>query len=139
MSRTVLFVCVENAARSLMAEAMFNADPPRGWDAASAGTEPARAPNPRTARMLGEIGLRLPSHAPQRLTSELIDRSTLRITMGCLDRQSCPTKLRSAELTDWNLPDPAGLDDEGFRQVRDDLRRRVDRLRADLRSTSAER
>ena len=62
--RTVLFVCVENAARSLMAEAMFNANPPAGWRATSAGTQPAAAPNPRTGPMLREVGLELPPHPP---------------------------------------------------------------------------
>src|SRR5215469_3422971 len=56
LTRTVLFVCVENAARSLMAEAFFNADPPEGWRAISAGTEPAPRPNGRTGPMLREVG-----------------------------------------------------------------------------------
>lgn len=132
MTRTVLFVCVENAARSLMAEAIFNAGAPDGWIAESAGTEPARNANPRAARMLAEIGLGLPDHPPRLLTPERIDRSSVRITMGCLDRESCPARLRSTELTDWSLPDPAALDDEGFRHVRDEIRRRVEELRRTL-------
>jgi len=130
--RRVLFVCVENACRSLMAEAVFNARAPRGWRAVSAGTEPARAPNPRTAAMLREIGLALPEHLPQGLTSELLDAATVRITMGCLDHQSCPARLRDGPLTDWALPDPAALDDDGFRRVRDEIVRRVAALRDEL-------
>lgn len=61
----VLFISVENAGRSLMAEACFNADPPPGWHAVSAGTRPAAAPNPRTQAMLQEVGLSMPGHPPQ--------------------------------------------------------------------------
>lgn len=134
VTRTVLFVCVENAARSLMAESIFNADPPSGWIAVSAGTEPAGKPNPRTEPMLREIGLALPGHPPQLLTEPLIDGSAVRITMGCLDRASCPARLSRAKPTDWGLPDPSALDDAGFREVRDEIRRRVERLQRSLPS-----
>ncbi|NNN16864.1 MAG: low molecular weight phosphatase family protein [Thermoplasmata archaeon] len=130
--RLVVFICVENACRSLMAEAMFNADPPPGWRATSAGTVPSPAPNPRTRPMLAEIGLALPDHPPRLLTKELMDHADLRVTMGCLDDDSCPAHLKGLELRDWSLRDPARLDDAGFREVRDDLRQRVDRLRLEI-------
>jgi arsenate reductase (thioredoxin) len=130
--RRVLFLCVENAGRSLMAEAMFNVDPPPGWVAISAGTSPATQPNPRTERMLRELGLALPDHPPRRVTLEMIDRASVRVSMGCLDDASCPSRLQQLELRDWELPDPARLDDHGFRRVRDELRDRVRRLRAEL-------
>jgi protein-tyrosine-phosphatase len=130
--RTVLFVCVENACRSLMAEAMFNARPPPDWTAVSAGTRPASGPNPRTAPMLGEIGLKLPGHTPQLLTREMMDQAGLLVTMGCLDDASCPAHLKELELRDWGLSDPAKLDDGGFRRVRDELQRRVEGLRREL-------
>ncbi len=138
-TRTVLFVCVENSARSLMAEAMFNADPPRGWRAISAGTEPAAAANPRTGPLLREVGLELPGHPPQRLTEEMIAEASVRITMGCLDRASCPARLKTLELTDWALRDPAPLDDRGFREVREELAERVRRLRLELARSSRPR
>lgn len=124
-SRTVLFVCVENACRSLMAEAIFNAHPPPGWVAESAGTEPTPVPNPRTRPMLAEIGVAMPAHAPQLVTDEAIDRAAVRITMGCLDHQSCPARLKLRGVTDWGLPDPAREDDAGFRRIRDEIRARV--------------
>ena len=130
--RVVLFVCVENACRSLMAEAIFNADPPAGWRAESAGTQPASRPNPRTSAMLREIGLELPAHPPRALTPALIDGSVQRVTMGCLDHQSCPARLRDGPLVDWALPDPASLDDAGFRRVRDEIQGRVAQLREEL-------
>jgi arsenate reductase (thioredoxin) len=130
--KTVLFICVENAGRSLMAEAMFNAKPPEGWRAISAGTEPASEPNPRTRTMLQEIGLDLPPHPPQLLTNEMMTTSSVRVTMGCLDSESCPARLKTLELRDWALPDPALLDDAGFRRVRDELVDRVKGLRLEL-------
>jgi arsenate reductase (thioredoxin) len=129
LNRTVLFVRVENAARSLMAEAFFNADPPDGWRAISAGTEPASAPNGRTGPMLRAAGVPPPGHAPQLLTLPMMEEAEVRITMGCLDRASCPAQLKGRPLTDWELPDPAKLDDEGFRRVRDEIARRVSELR----------
>jgi arsenate reductase len=130
--KVVLFICVENACRSLMAESMFNANPPEGWRAISAGTEPASEPNPRTRAMLREVGLELPQHPPQLLTNEMMSDASVRVTMGCLDSASCPARLKALELVDWALPDPAKLDDQGFRRVRDDLAGRVKRLRLEL-------
>ncbi len=132
VTRAVLFVCVENAGRSLMAEAIFNADPPAGWVAESAGTEPAPRANPRTGPILAEIGIAAPGHPPQLLTNAAIDRAAVRITMGCLDHRACPARLKNAPIVDWKLPDPARLDDAGFRQVRDEIASRVRALRAEL-------
>ncbi|EQD72302.1 Protein-tyrosine phosphatase, low molecular weight, partial [mine drainage metagenome] len=128
----VLFLCVGNSARSLMAEAMFNADPPTGWTATSAGTRPAPAAHPRTGPMLREIGLDLPPHPPRQLTPEMIDRARLRITMGCRDDAACPARLAAVEVRDWALPDPVPLDDHGFRAVRDRLAGLVRDLRTEL-------
>jgi arsenate reductase len=130
--RQVLFVCVENSCRSLMAEAIFAAHAPAGWVAASAGTRPAATPNPRTLPMLAEIGLRLPDHAPRLLTPDLISESDMHVTMGCLDDASCPIGLKAVEPTDWGLPDPARLDAEGFRRVRDEIVVRVLDLTSEL-------
>ena len=137
--RTVLFVCVENACRSLMAEAMFNRNPAEGWRAVSAGTEPAAAPNPRTDRMLREIGLEMPPHPPQRLTEEMMRDARIVVTLGCLDRASCPARLRAAGARDWELPDPGPLDDPAFREVRRKLQARVEGLRRELTLAGARR
>ena len=131
-NKLVLFVCVENACRSLMAEAIFNADPPLGWRAISAGTRPAASPNPRTQAMLEERGFLLPDHPPQLLSNEMMDAARVRITMGCIDDASCPAHLKSLELRDWGLQDPAKLDDAGFREVRDQIRARIEGLRREL-------
>ncbi|MCI4352136.1 MAG: low molecular weight phosphatase family protein [Thermoplasmata archaeon] len=131
-NREVLFICVGNAGRSLMAESIFNAQPPEGWTAVSAGTRPAPEPNARTGPMLKEVGLELPPHPPQLLTTEMMERARVRVTMGCLDDESCPARLKTLELRDWALPDPARLDDAGFRAVRDDITYRIEGLRREL-------
>jgi len=131
-TRTVLFICVENSCRSLMAEAIFNADPPTGWRATSAGTRPAAAPNPRTGPMLAELGLALPDHPPRLLSPELMDEAKIRVTMGCMDDASCPARLKVLEVRDWSLEDPAKLDDAGFQRVRDRLVLLVRGLRTEL-------
>ena len=128
----MLFVCVENAGRSLMAEAMFNANPASGWRATSAGTQPASAPHPRTATMLREVGLELPPHPPQLLTDEMMTTSQMVVTMGCLDSASCPARLKTMDVRDWALPDPGALEDAGFREVRREIQDRVERLRLEL-------
>ncbi|MCI4360853.1 MAG: low molecular weight phosphatase family protein [Thermoplasmata archaeon] len=132
----VLFICVHNAGRSMMAEAMFNADPPSGWSARSAGTSPGAAANPRTGPMLREIGLELPDHPPRPLGVEEMEGARLRITMGCLDDASCPARLKHLPLRDWGLPDPSKLDDAGFRRVRDELAERVAALRREIAGSS---
>lgn len=130
--KLVLFICVENAGRSLMAEAIFNANPAPGWSATSAGTRPAAAAHPRTQTMLAEAGFSIPDHPPTSVTTELLDRAQVRVTMGCLDDASCPAHLKALELRDWQLEDPASLDDAGFRGVRDRIARLVRGLRTEL-------
>jgi arsenate reductase (thioredoxin) len=130
--KTVLFVCVENACRSLMAEAVFNANPPPGWRATSGGTRPADRPHARTVRMLEEIGVGLPNHPPQLATPAMIEHASLRIAMGCLDDSSCPARLKTLEIRDWELPDPASLGDDGFREVRHRIVQAVEGLRTEL-------
>lgn len=134
MTPTVLFVCVENAARSLMAEALFNASAPPGWRAISAGTQPAARANPRTAAMLEELGVAMPAHAPRALAPEESKHADVRVTMGCLDHASCPAHLKDRPLLDWALPDPARLDDDGFRKVRDEIQAKVEALKVALRT-----
>lgn len=118
-----------------MAEAIFNATPPTGWVAESAGTRPAESGNPKTGPMLREIGIEPPAHAPQLVTGEMMDRAQVLVTMGCLDDANCPARLQQLELRDWALPDPATLDDEGFREVRVTIEHRVQRLIRELGAT----
>ncbi len=130
--RTVLFVCVENACRSLLAEAFFNEVPTPGWRAISAGTAPARAPNPRAVAALRDAGVATPRHPPRALTSALLRSADRLVTMGCLPAGGCPAGRAGVVPVDWGLPDPATLDEAGFRAVVGTIRRNVDGLRTEL-------
>jgi protein-tyrosine-phosphatase len=130
--RNVLFVGVDDTSRAVMAEAMFNSDPPEGWHATSVVTEPAAAENPRTERMLLEIGLHRPEHAPERLTGQMVAESGTIVTMAGRDSQNCPPELKGEEVRDWAIADPSPLDDDGFRRVRTALRTNVRGLRQEL-------
>jgi arsenate reductase len=119
----VLFACVENAGRSQMAEAFFNAmaDPARAR-AISAGTSPGTRVHPEVVETMREVGLDLTHARPQRLTVNLASRADLLVTMGCGD--ACPV-VPGLRVIDWPLPDPKGRSPDEVRAIRDDIRTRV--------------
>ncbi|MHB0937322.1 MAG: arsenate reductase ArsC [Armatimonadota bacterium] len=128
----VMFVCVHNAGRSQMAEALFNALAPAGMRAVSAGTEPTNAVNPVAVEVMREIGIDLRGHRPKLATPEMVQDSDRIITMGCGVQESCPLYLGMKIDEDWGLPDPAGQAPEAVRQIRDAIRERVIELIARL-------
>jgi len=121
----VMFVCVHNAGRSQMAEALFNALAPAGMCAVSAGTEPGNAVNPMAIEAMREIGLDMQGHHPKLATPEIVQASDRIITMGCGVQESCPLYLGMKIDEDWGLPDPAGQDLETVRQIRDAIQQHV--------------
>ncbi len=123
---TVLFACVHNAGRSQMAAAWFNAlaDPTLAR-AVSAGTNPGPRVHPEVAAAMAEEGIDLTSAPTTKLTSELAAQAQLLITMGCGDE--CPV-VPGLERDDWPLQDPKGRSVERVREIRDDVRRRVEAL-----------
>ncbi|ASJ06762.1 arsenate reductase ArsC [Thermococcus pacificus] len=130
--KLILFVCVKNSARSQMAEAFFNYfnDDPR-FRAMSAGTEPAEDIDPLARKVMEEIGISLEGQYPKLYTEEMADKAYLVITMGCLDK--CP--YAPPEKTwDWGLEDPYGKPIEKYREVRDEIKRRVLKLIEDLKA-----
>lgn len=118
----VLFVCVGNSCRSQMAEGFARAI---GLDAESAGTEPAASVNRRAIDAMDEVGIDISGHVPKSLDWDRLQEFDKTITMGCGVAESCPT-LRTDE--DWGLDDPVGQSIDVFREVRDDIRRRVEAL-----------
>lgn len=127
----VLFVCVRNAGRSQMAEALFNAmAAQRGlpFRAESAGTMPARQVHPEVVAVMRELGIDLSSQQPRLLTNEMVSNARKVVTMGCaVDASACPAVfLRDVE--DWGLPDPEGRDMEEVRAIRDMVRQKVEAL-----------
>jgi arsenate reductase len=126
MTTQVVFACVHNAGRSQMAAAFFNAlaDPSRAR-AVSAGTEPAGRVHPEVVAVMGEAGIDLSAAQPARLTDQLAAASHLLITMGC--GEACPF-VPGLKRDDWPIEDPKGKPLERVRQIRDEVRQRVERL-----------
>ena len=126
MTTHVIFACAHNAGRSQMAAAFFNqiADPSLA-QASSAGTDPASRVHPEVAQGMAELGFDLASATPQRLTDALAATATWLITMGCGDR--CPV-VPGVRRDDWSLPDPKGRTPEEVREIRDEIRARVQRF-----------
>ena len=119
----MLFVCVHNAGRSQIAEALFNAYAGGRARAVSAGTEPVAALNLAVVAAMREAGYDISRRQPKRLTDELIDGADRVITMGCaVDDPSCPAVLAEQ---DWGIDDPAGAPVPKVRQIRDEIARRV--------------
>ena len=124
--KTVLFACVHNAGRSQMAAAFFNAaaDPSKAR-ALSAGTEPDARVHPEVVEVMREVGFDLSSRRPARLTEGLAREASLLVTMGC--GEACPL-VPGLERQDWPLQDPLRQPRERVREIRDEVRRRVDEL-----------
>jgi|SRR5687768_7975944 len=124
--KTVIFACVHNAGRSQMAAAWFNhlADP-QAARALSAGTTPAERVHPEVLEVMKEVGIDLSSATPQKLTVELARQAEMLVTMGCGDE--CPY-VPGLKVEDWPLEDPKGQPLERVRQIRDEIRARVENL-----------
>jgi arsenate reductase (thioredoxin) len=124
----ILFVCVENAGRSQMAEAFARK---LGLTASSAGTVPSPKVNPIVVEAMKEKGLDIASNHPKMLTTKMINDASLVVTMGCSIEAACPRPMLAQmqkKLIDWNLEDPKGKPIEKVRTIRDDIERRVARL-----------
>jgi arsenate reductase (thioredoxin) len=121
----VLFVCVHNAGRSVMAEALFNELAGDEAEAVSAGTMPGGPPHPEVVEAMREVGIDVSAHRGRLLTEEMVAGAGRVITMGCtVDEAACPAILY-ANVEDWGLPDPKGQPIEKVREIRDEIRHRV--------------
>lgn len=123
--KTVLFVCVENANRSQMAEAFARIHGDGRVRALSAGSRPSGHIHPKAVRFMAELGYDLAAHRSKSLDEIAGPEFDAVVTMGCGD--SCPW-LPAKRREDWALPDPKDMDDDGYRAVRDDIGRRVKAL-----------
>lgn len=126
----VLFVCVHNAGRSQMAEAILNRmASERGlpFQAESAGTVGGKSINPIAAEAMEEIGISMEGQSPKLLTQSMADDADLIVTMGCgVDADACPARILISE--DWGLDDPASQPIETVRRIRDEIREKVGEL-----------
>ncbi len=127
--KRLLFVCVENANRSQMAEAFARLHGGGRVVALSAGSRPSGKVNPRAVQFMKEVGYDLSAHASKSLDAFNGQDVDVAVTMGCGD--ACPmVKARRRE--EWQIPDPKELPDDEFRRVRDLIERKVQELLATL-------
>jgi arsenate reductase (thioredoxin) len=126
---TVLFVCLHNAGRSQMSQALFDRAAAGRHIALSAGTTPAAHVHPEVVEVMAEIGVDLSAREPQLLTQELAERADVVVTMGCGD--ACPV-IPGKRYVDWDLADPKGRPLSEVRATREEIGRRVEALVAEL-------
>ncbi|MDA4130330.1 MAG: arsenate reductase ArsC [Thaumarchaeota archaeon] len=125
MEKEILFVCVENAGRSQMAQAFAEK---YGIKSASAGTVPSGRVNPVVVDAMKEKGIDISKNIPKMLTPEMINRAGLVITMGCSVAEVCPKPMLAQmqkKLIDWDLKDPKGKSLPIVREIRDEIEKRV--------------
>jgi arsenate reductase (thioredoxin) len=126
---TVLFVCVHNAGRSQMAAGWLKKLAGDGIEIWSAGSDPTDQVNPVAIEAMREVGIDISGQIPKMLTTDSVSRADVVITMGC--GETCPY-FPGKQYLDWELADPAGQPIEVVRQVREDIRRRIETLVSDL-------
>jgi arsenate reductase (thioredoxin) len=126
---TALFVCLHNAGRSQMSEALFERAAGGRHRALSAGTTPAERVHPEVVEAMRELDIDLAGRRPRGLTRELAEHADVVVTMGCGDE--CPY-IPGKRYLDWELEDPKGRPIEEVRRTRDDIARRVEELVAEL-------
>jgi arsenate reductase (thioredoxin) len=125
----VLFVCLHNAGRSQMSQALFEMTADGKHEARSAGTEPAAHVYAVVATAMREVGVELSDRVPRALTNELAQWADVVVTMGCGD--ACPV-IPGKRYIDWELQDPKDLPIEEVREIRDDIKQRVGHLAESL-------
>jgi len=128
----VLFVCVQNAGRSQMAEALFRRAAAGKHETRSAGSNPAGRVHPEAVDVMRELDVNLAGRAPHRLDRADVEWADLVVTMGCGD--ACPV-IPGKRYVDWELDDPAGRPPDEVRRLRDEIARRVDALVSELDPT----
>jgi arsenate reductase len=125
----VLFVCLHNAGRSQMSQALFERAAAGRHEAKSAGTEPAEHVHPEVVEAMRELGVDLEGRIPRKLTLEDSEWADVVVTMGCGD--ACPY-IPGKRYVDWDLPDPKGLPLAEVRGLRDDIAHRTEALLTEL-------
>lgn len=123
--KKILFVCVENACRSQMAEAFLNKLANGKALATSAGTKPSREVNPKAVVVMREVGINISRRKPKLLTAAMVKEADKVVTMVC-GADVCP--VIPVETEEWQIEDPSGRSIEKFREIREEVKRRVKRL-----------
>jgi protein-tyrosine-phosphatase len=130
----VLFVCLHNAGRSQISEALFARAAEGRHEARSAGTEPAGRLHPEVIEAMDELGIDLRGKSPRKLVESDAQWADVVVTMGCGDE--CPY-IPGRRYLDWDLPDPKGRPVDAVRDTREEIARRVGALLEELDSRAA--
>jgi len=133
MPENILFVCVENAGRSQMAEAFFKKYSGMKFNIISAGTIPSSELNPVVVQVMKEIGIDMLEQSPKILLNIMIENSHKIVNMGCVDEESCPA-IFVKDVIDWNVSDPKTQSIEQVRIIRDQIKSKVLNLIDSLKS-----
>lgn len=132
--KTILFVCVENAGRSQMAEGFFTKYAPDGYKAISAGTKPVSEINPVAMEVMKEVGIDISKQKSKDIAEDMMRNSYKTVNMGCIDKESCPT-LFLPNVLDWKLEDPKGKSIDKVREIRDEIDQRVKELVSSIKAS----
>jgi len=124
-----LFVCLHNAGRSQMSQALFERAAEGRHEARSAGTTPGDRVHPEVIEVMSEIGIDLSGRTPRLLTTEDAEWADVVVTMGCGDK--CPY-IPGKRYIDWDLPDPKGQAVETVRTTREEIAQRIAGLLEDM-------
>lgn len=122
--KTVLFVCVQNAGRSQMAEGFFRKYAQKDYETIRAGTVPTSQINPIAVEVMKEAGIDISSQKPKDLTEDMMRNATTIVNMGCMDDKFCPA-LFVPKVIDWGIEDPKDKPIEKVREIRDEIEKRV--------------
>jgi arsenate reductase len=125
--RKILFVCIENAGRSQMAEAFADKYGRNKFIVSSAGNKPAEKVNPVVVEAMKEIGIDISNNKPKQLTAKMALDADLIVTMGCNDQGICPGPFFKPTI-DWKLEDPKGKPIDKVREIRGEVARLVKKL-----------
>jgi arsenate reductase len=131
--KAILFVCVENAGRSQMAEGFFRKYAPSLCKGISAGTKPVSQINPLAVEVMKEVGIDISNQKSKDITEDMMRNSAYIVNMGCMEKESCPT-LFLHNLVDWHIEDPKGKSIEKVREIRDEIEKRVKKLVGNLQT-----
>ena len=129
--KKILFVCVENAGRSQMAEGFFRKIAPDAYQGISAGTKPVSEINPLAIQAMKEVDIDISDNKSKLVTNEMIEESDSVVNMGCMNKESCPA-LFVEEIDDWDVENPKGKSIEDVRRIRDSIELKVKELVSNL-------
>ena len=129
--KKILFVCVENAGRSQIAEGFAKHYGNSKVEAISAGTMPSSEINPLAIQVMQEKGIDISKNKPKLITNQMVQEADTIIVMGCSAQGFCPAPLLG-KITDWNIEDPKGKPLEKVREIREEIEEKVRTLISEI-------